>query len=41
MHLECIITFEQEDAEHIRGESIKIMRLGAHRLTFTVDGQGK
>jgi len=36
MHLECVITFEQEDAEHVRGGSIKIMRLGAHRLTFTV-----
>ena len=41
MHLECVITFEQEDAEHIRAESIKIMRLGTHRLTFTVECQGK
>ena len=41
MHLECVITLEQEDAERIRGECIKIMRLGAHRLTFTVDCQGK
>jgi hypothetical protein len=41
VHLECVITLKQEDVERIRGESIKIMRLGAHRLTFTVDCQCK
>lgn len=33
--------FEQEDGEHIQGESVKVMRLGAHLLTFTVDCQGQ